>query len=103
MVILGVVTAAAGVLYSLLVPTQALNTGPIYDWPPLLVLFKDLTIFWLFSIVYMTNIYCFIPGLEYLAEKRQFHTVWRSIEGDEEAIASVPTTVIHTPFMDVSY
>lgn len=96
--ILGIATAAVAFLYRLLAPAQAIDTGPIYDWPPYLVIFKDLTIFWLFGVTYMTNIYCFVIALEYFSEKRQLHTVRRSIEGDDEAIGTLPTTVLHMPF-----
>ena len=51
------------------------------DWPLPINVFKDLFIIWLFHTLYVTNLFHYTVGLEYLLEKRQFFTVKACLEG----------------------
>ncbi len=79
-------------------PTRPLDTAPVYDWPPYLVIFKDLIIFATFGFLFMTNFYNYIVANEFLKERRQFFTLRRSLKADQSALSILPTTLLHIEF-----
>jgi hypothetical protein len=96
--VLAIASSIVGLFFSFMVTTTAFDTGIVFDWPPYLAIFKDLIIIWLFGIVYLTNIFNFVAACDYLKKKRQFYTVRRCLDGDDEALGMLPTTVVHIPF-----
>ena len=96
--LLGVAVTLSGLLLSLLAPPEPLDTGPAYDWPPYLALFKDVLIYYVFGFFLITNLYYFVAANEFLLERRQFQTVRGCLTGNPKSLSLLPNTVLHIEF-----
>lgn len=94
---LGITFACTTIVYFIFLPMTpygAINLSKIYDWPPILGISKDFIIFWMFAAIFLTNIYHYVVGLNFLIKRRQFSTVRNCLRGQEESEAALPSVVI---------
>ncbi len=96
------VTCGAVLLCGLLsifdVPWVAKDISHSFDWPPILALWKDYFIFWLFIWIYGTNVFNVHVAYESLFLKRQFRTLQQCMRWDSRHEGNMPISCFPFPW-----
>ena len=96
-VLTGAAMTGSGLLLAPMLPATS-SLREMHHWPLPIGLAKDMFVFWLFSMVLLTNIFAIVTGLEHLIDRHQHVTARLCLPGDSLLEGRLPVRAVPFPW-----